>query len=73
MSQRRQAGSYQGKLPLATLMARLQSPELATSIDALYQRYGRYAMPDEELRKLVSKEMGDKTLTGELYAMREGR
>ena len=50
-----------------------QSPAIAQSLKDLHARYGKYAKPDAELRKILDKEMGRKTLTEELYAMREGK
>ena len=35
-----------------------------------YERFGRYAKPDTETRDILDEELGDKTLTEELYAMR---
>lgn len=51
----------------------LQSPEIATTLAELRARYGKYTVPDAELRKSIDKAMGNKTLTEELYAMREGK
>ena len=51
-----------------------QTREAAVAkIRELHAQFARYALPIEELRKLLDKELGDKTLTDELYAMREGR
>lgn len=41
-------------------------------VHRLYLEYQRYERPDEELRETLKRDMGNKTLTGELYAMREG-
>lgn len=49
-----------------------RSPEIAAGVARLYARYGKYALPPAELRAIVDKEMGDKTLTEALYEMREG-
>jgi hypothetical protein len=51
----------------------LQSPEITRTLAELHAKYGKYALPDAELRELIDKAMGKKTLTEELYAMREGR
>lgn len=59
------------ELPLRLQM--MQSPEMAITMERLHTRYGKYAVPVVELRKRLDKEMGEKTLTGELYALREGR
>ena len=41
-------------------------------VKKLYDQYWKYARPDAETRAVLDKEMGDKTLTEELYDMREG-
>lgn len=51
---------------------RLQSQEMAKAIDKLYAQYGKYALPDEEARKIVDEALGTKTLTEALDSMREG-
>lgn len=48
------------------------SREMAKAIDKLYAQYGKYALPDEEARKLVDEALGTKTLTDALDSMREG-
>lgn len=58
---------------LALRLKMSQSPEMARTVDRLYTKYGKYAGPLAELRKSLNKEMGQKTLTEELYSMREGR
>ncbi len=42
-------------------------------IASLYEKYKQHALPNEEMRRLLDQEMGDKTLTEVLYEMREGR
>jgi len=55
-------------------MRQPQSKKIVDPVAAwLYARYGKYAVPDEELRKMLEEEMGEKTLTEELYAMRDER
>ncbi|MDP2920652.1 MAG: hypothetical protein Q8O43_10610 [Dehalococcoidia bacterium] len=49
------------------------SPEIAKTIDRLYSQFGKYAVPLTDLRNSLDKELGEKTLTDELLAMREGR
>ncbi|MDP2934893.1 MAG: hypothetical protein Q8O86_00180 [Dehalococcoidia bacterium] len=51
----------------------LQSPEMVRTVEKLYARYRKHAVPVVELRKLLDKEMGERTLSEELNAMREGR
>lgn len=57
---------------LALRLRMMQGPEMTRAIEKLYIRYGKDAVPVTELRKMLDKEMGKKTLTEELYAMREG-
>ena len=59
------------ELPLRLRM--MQSPEMTRAIERLYARYGKYAVPIAELRKRLDKEMGQRTLTEELCAMRNGQ
>lgn len=49
----------------------LPSQEMAKAIDKLYAQYGKYALPDEEARKIVDEALGTKTLTEALDTMRE--
>lgn len=51
----------------------LQSPEMVKTVEKLYARYRKHAVPVAELRKLLDQEMGERTLGEELDAMREGR
>jgi len=48
----------------------MQSQEIAKAIDQLYAQYGKYALPDEDARKIVDAALGPETLTEELHAMR---
>ena len=50
----------------------LQNPEMARATDKLYEEYGENALPDDEVRIMVDRDMGTKTLTEELYNMRKG-
>lgn len=47
------------------------SPQAPGSLDRFRAKYGKYAVSVIELRKTIDKEMGRRTLTAELYAMRE--
>ena len=47
-----------------------RSPRMVGAAAELYAQYGKYALPDDELRKLMDEVMGTKTLTRELYKMR---
>lgn len=58
---------------LALRLRMMQSPEMARAMERLHARYGKYAVPVGELRKRLDKELGKRTLTEELVAMREGR
>ena len=72
MATYKQASS--GKVKTAELALRLyaqQSPEIEQSLEKLRKRYGKYAVPADELRKMLDKELGERTLTEELYALRE--
>jgi hypothetical protein len=48
------------------------SQEISSAIAKLYAQYGKYALPDEEARKIVDEALGTKTLTEVLDSMREG-
>lgn len=50
-----------------------QSPEMVRTVEKLYARYRKHAIPVVDLRKLLDKEMGERTLGEELDDMREGR
>lgn len=41
-------------------------------VHKLYLEFKQYERPDEELREVLKAELGNGTLSGELYAMREG-
>ncbi|GEM_PF-6016421 len=56
----------------ALRLYQLQSPEIAQTLAELHSSYGKYVIPVADLRKMMDKAMGEKTLTGELNAMREG-
>ncbi|MBI4340254.1 MAG: hypothetical protein HY680_09950 [Chloroflexi bacterium] len=59
--------------PQASLRLRIQGlaePEIASYVAALKKRYGRYAMPPDEARKVVDAAMGKKTLTELLFEAR---
>jgi len=58
---------------LALRLRMLQSPAMVKAVEKLYSRYRKHAVSAVELRKLLDKEMGDRTLGEELDAMREGR
>ena len=51
----------------------VQSEEITKIIERLHARFGKYAVPVAELRKQLDEEMGEKTMTGELFRMREER
>ena len=58
---------------LAARFRELQSPEILRTIAEMRAQFGQYALPIDEARRIIDEAMGDKTLTEELYAMREGR
>lgn len=49
----------------------MQSPEVQKSLTKLLKRYGKYAIPAQNLREMMDVALGLRTLTGELYKMRE--
>lgn len=49
------------------------SPEMAKVLKHLHAKYGRYSVSLEQLRRDLDEEMGSKSLTEELFLMREGR
>lgn len=55
----------------ARLLYQIQSPDIAKTLADLHVRFSKYAMSDEKLQRLVAKAMGKRTLTEELYAMRD--
>ena len=50
---------------------RVTSTEAEAALATLYARFGKYAIPDKELRKLMDKALGDKGLSEEVRASRE--
>ena len=74
MATYRQAGGPKtGTRELALRLQMLQSPQMVKTVEKLYARYRKHAVPLAELRKRLDKEMGERTLSEELNAMREGR
>ncbi len=61
------------KTKTGAALLRAESPEIRKTLQELHERYGKYVVPDEELRKMMAEAMGDRTLTQELEDMREGR
>ncbi len=45
-------------------------PVIREYLERLHARYGKYALPAEEVRKIVDESMGDKSLTQVLFEMR---
>lgn len=60
-----------GPADLLLRLSSLQSPEVAASLERMRKRYGRYAVPAATLRAELDRQLGDKTLTDELYATRD--
>lgn len=49
----------------------LQTPaDIQAWIDQMKKRYAKYLLPIEEVRRTLDEEMGDHTLTEELFRMR---
>lgn len=57
----------------ASLRLRLQAvdPEIDAYIASVKKKYQKYAMPVDEVRRLVDSQMGKRTLTEFLYEARE--
>ena len=49
----------------------LKDPEIDEYIADVKARYGKYARPIEDVRKILSETMGDVTLTDILFEMRK--
>lgn len=67
------ASKAKRRSPKSNESARLQiptDPAIAEYIKALRARYGKYALPEDEARRLIDKAMGEKTLTEILFQMR---
>jgi hypothetical protein len=60
------AGKRRGKWPAIVAVEH----EMALPIKE-YEKYGRYARPLAEVRAILERELGARTLTEELHAMRE--
>ncbi len=50
-----------------------QSPEMVRTVEKLYARYRKHAIPAVDLSKLMDSEMGERTLGEELNDMRDAR
>ena len=48
----------------------LQSPGVQESMDKLQKQYGEYAVSADEVRAMLDKALGDRTLTEELHKLR---
>lgn len=68
---RKAVSATREEMALRLLMG--QSPEMSKTLDRMYEKFKKYQAPTGDLRAALDKEMGDKTLTQELYEMREGR
>lgn len=58
-------------VPLLLRLQGLSDPAISDYIARTRSRFGRYVLPIEEVRSILDKDMGEKTLTGVLYQMRE--
>ena len=57
-----------------SLLLRLQTsgdPAIYDYVTALRQQYGKYALPIEDVRRMVDEAMGEESLTALLFQMRE--
>ena len=57
--------------PLLLRLQGLSDPAISEYIAKMRSRFGRYVLPIEEVRSILDKDMGDKTLSGVLYLMRQ--
>jgi hypothetical protein len=64
-------GNTDKKNDLESRLRRLQSTETNKTIQILDSQCGKNALPIAELKKILDRELGEKTLTGELSKMRE--
>ncbi|GEM_PF-4791290 len=56
------------------MLLRLQilgDPDIREYVEKLRAKYGKHVLPAEEVRRIVDKAMGNKTLTEVLHKMRE--
>ena len=56
---------------LAARLHALQSPDVQASLEKLRRKYSRYAVPVEQVRAMLDEALGERTLTQELYALRD--
>ena len=62
------------KVSQQELVARLhalQSPDVQASLEKLRRKYGRHAVPVDQVRAMLDEALGERTLTQELYALRD--
>lgn len=71
MANRRPVAARKPSVQETLLRLYALSPEVQASLEKLRKRYGKHAMPASELRKLLDKQLGDRTLTEELYKLRQ--
>jgi hypothetical protein len=57
-------------MELALKVYASQVPEVEVSLEKLRKRYARYAVSAEEVRTMMDKALGERTLTDELYRLR---
>lgn len=70
-SHKKSLGEQTNPIPLLLRIQGLSDPAISEYIAKMRSRFGRYVLPAEEVRNILDKEMGDKTLTGVLFQMRE--
>ena len=49
-----------------------ESQEIVEILNKLYSQFGKYALPEQEARKIIDQALGTKSLTEALEHMREG-
>jgi hypothetical protein len=57
---------------LAARLHALQSPDVQGSLERLRRKYGRHAVPVAQVRAMLDEALGERPLTQELYALRDG-
>lgn len=48
----------------------VHDPEIEALMRDFYEKFGKYALPDEETRRMIDRELGERSLSGELLQMR---
>ena len=73
MASKRRLLADKRQLTRDEVRARIETPEMRKLVKKSAAKYVKYAVPIEELQSQLSRELGDRSLVQEIYAMREGR